>query len=276
MRHAGTRGGPQRQVGQPARGPVLRVDGCRASKPFGWLAGGWSRRTAGMPGPARTDGAPEDCPPPQPPLQPPQHPPEVQQRLQAARPLQHALARAAGAATQDVQRVANHHWRPAHHVRRCSVWGAGRDQVRWRGVGASRSRQQRRRGSMQLASRLPRQTPGGQGIPQERVRLPPHPPGPASSRIVSPGRLAATASARLPNWLRYQWGESSTAMPLPPAVPPAASATPDAVRAGGGCCGRSARRAGGLARPPAPRAAWVTYSQLRRSSARSRKRCRWR
>ncbi len=50
------------------------------------------------------------------------------------------------------------------------------------------------------------------------------PPGPGSSRIVSPGRLAANASARELNCDRYQWQPASSSGSASPALVKAAEA----------------------------------------------------
>lgn len=100
------------------------------------------------------------------------------------------------------------------------------------------------------------------------------PPGPASRRMVSPGRLAASAAAREPNCDRYQW------QPAPSSGSSSQAEAPAGMRAAGrpglapGGPAWWERRRRGASAQPACAAACVTYSQERRSRARSRKRCR--
>lgn len=108
------------------------------------------------------------------------------------------------------------------------------------------------------------------------------PPGPASSRTVSPGRLAASAASRLANRLRYQCRCCclSTSSPAPPS--PASPAPAELREAAEGsacserrrrcCCGGGGAGCGLVGSLGS--AACVTNSQERRSSARSRRRCK--
>lgn len=100
-----------------------------------------------------------------------------------------------------------------------------------------------------------------------------------SSPEKQPARLACMPlpHPQLHTCWRYQCGESSTSTAGALRTRPPSEAE-EGARAGGGWCGRSCRgvrRCRGEASPPAASggAACVTYSQVRRSSARSRKRC---